>query len=439
MSLKVSQSLEGATFVGPVYVPTAATGATGNQVATVDFVNIAVQKAELLGDTGATGMTGPQGITGSTGIAGATGASGYVGRDGSTGETGSTGATGFGNTGITGLTGETGSTGKTGATGLTGETGSSGNTGATGLTGNTGATGLTGGTGMTGATGQSITGATGPTGLVGPTGAGAGVTGLTGPTGAIGNTGATGNQGAIGATGATGLTGVLAPGNTGATGLTGASGMTGPAYLSIYQPSHGFTTGQAVYYNGTAWALAEANNIATLGVGIVSYVDANDFYLYSVGFMSGFTGLTPGQYYFVSDVTPGLLTSTEPTNTSSFSNPLLLAITSTTGNVLSYRPSQILTAVSYAPEIDFLLDCEPTTPSTTYTPTFVGGYVTNEAWHTSGPTLLKNIAYTYSGNYISTEVRKVYASDGVTVVGQLTVAYTFMNGFVNSATYTRNI
>ena len=61
--------------------------------------------------------------------------------------------------------------------------------------------------------------------------------------------------------------------------------------------------------------------------------------------MSGFSGLTPGQYYFVSDVTPGLLTSTEPTSTSSFSNPLLLAITATTGNVLSYRPSQILLTI----------------------------------------------------------------------------------------------
>lgn len=226
-------------------------------------------------------------------------------------------------------------------------------------------------------------------------------------------------------------------------GLTGIPGsaidlVIPPAYLSINQTNHQFQTGQAVYFNGTSWALALANNAGTLGIGIVSYVDANDFNLYQTGEISGLSSLVTGQYYFVSDTTPGLLTTTQPTSTSSFSNPLLQALTTTTGLVLPYRPSAIFSN-NFAPDYDFLLDCEPMSPSMTYTATWNGSYVTNESWFTTGTVLFKSINYTLVSNYLTGEVRKLFASDGITVIAQSTISYTYQGNQILSSTYIRNI
>lgn len=111
----------------------------------------------------------------------------------------------------------------------------------------------------------------------------------------------------------------------------------------IHQVGHGFSTGQAVYFTGSTWALAEANAVGTLGIGVIVVLGANDFVVYYSGPISGLSGLTAGQYYFVSDATPGLLTATEPTARTSFSNPLLFALTTTSGIVLPFRPAQIPT------------------------------------------------------------------------------------------------
>jgi hypothetical protein len=239
-----------------------------------------------------------------------------------------------------------------------------------------------------------------------------------------------GGGGYTGPTGPTGPTGV---------GVTGPTGSGGSAYIPVNQTAHGFTSGQAVYFNGTTWFLAQANNINTLGIGIVSYVDANDFNLYQSGAISGLTGLTAGQYYFVSDVTAGLITSTPPTSTSSFSNPILFALTTTTGIVLPFRPSEILYPTNYAPESDSLLDNEPMSPNVTYQTTWNGAYISNEAWYVTGPTLLKNIAYIFVGGFVTQEVRKVFYSDGITVVAQSTISYTYSNNVLSVSSYVRNI
>jgi hypothetical protein len=81
---------------------------------------------------------------------------------------------------------------------------------------------------------------------------------------------------------------------------------------------------------------------------VITVTDANNFVLYLSGAIAGLSGLTAGQYYFVSDATAGLLTSTEPTSVSSFSNPLLFALSTTTGIVLQFRPSQIDTTISFS-------------------------------------------------------------------------------------------
>lgn len=113
--------------------------------------------------------------------------------------------------------------------------------------------------------------------------------------------------------------------------------------LAVNQTTHGFSVGNAIYYTGTVWAKAQANSLSTLGVGVVTVVtDANNFTVMFEGYTSLLSGLTAGNYYFVSDITPGLLTATEPTAPTSYSNPLYFAITATTGVVLPFRPSAIV-------------------------------------------------------------------------------------------------
>ena len=74
---------------------------------------------------------------------------------------------------------------------------------------------------------------------------------------------------------------------------------------NISQTSHGFSVGNVLYYNGSAYALAEANSVITAEVvGIVTNViDVNDFALTTYGYITGLSGLTAGDVYFLSDIT----------------------------------------------------------------------------------------------------------------------------------------
>lgn len=117
----------------------------------------------------------------------------------------------------------------------------------------------------------------------------------------------------------------------------------GPTTLSIaVTQSNSFSVGNAVYFDGTNWQLADASNSAKLGLGVIGpSPTSTSFNLFYSGPITGLSGLTAGQYYFVSDATPGLLTSVQPVTVTSFSNPLLFAETATTGIVLQFRPSSL--------------------------------------------------------------------------------------------------
>lgn len=88
---------------------------------------------------------------------------------------------------------------------------------------------------------------------------------------------------------------------------------------------------------------------------------------------------------------------------------------------------------------DFLLENEPPAPSNNYSNTFVGNHVTQEVWKRLDTTNIKTIDYTYVGNRCTVEVRKVYASDGVTINAQLTITYTYVGNKMTSDTRVRNI
>jgi hypothetical protein len=93
--------------------------------------------------------------------------------------------------------------------------------------------------------------------------------------------------------------------------------------------------------------------------------------------------------------------------------------------------------------IEFLLDCDPIDETgatdSSYTATYSGNYISLEEWKRNDTTLLKSIAYTYTGNKLTTEVRKVFAADGTTIVAQVTWSYTYTGNKLTSASMIRNV
>lgn len=103
----------------------------------------------------------------------------------------------------------------------------------------------------------------------------------------------------------------------------------------ITQASHGFSVGDAVYYDttGAAYAKSKADAAATAECeGIVSAVNGNDFTLTLHGWITGLSGLTAGEQY-VSPTTAGALTTTEPSTAGHVSKPVMFAVSSSGGYV----------------------------------------------------------------------------------------------------------
>lgn len=131
-------------------------------------------------------------------------------------------------------------------------------------------------------------------------------------------------------------------GLTGPTGPTGAAGNTDSTHNNVTQTAHGFAVGNVlrIQNSATTYLKAQANTAANAEVvGIVSaVVDANTFTLISFGLITGLSGLTKGTVYFLSDITAGLLTATEPTpDGTKVSKPLLVANGTTSGYFVNHR------------------------------------------------------------------------------------------------------
>ena len=120
---------------------------------------------------------------------------------------------------------------------------------------------------------------------------------------------------------------------------TGGGGGTNMIVV-ISQPNHGFIADQVVYFNGIKYALAQADTSSDAEViGMVaSVIDVNNFTLLVGGqVLTNTTTFVPGGVYFLSDVTPGLLTLTEPTTTGHISKPLLIASGTNEGYFYNFR------------------------------------------------------------------------------------------------------
>ena len=105
--------------------------------------------------------------------------------------------------------------------------------------------------------------------------------------------------------------------------------------MQVMQTAHGFAVGNCLWFDGSEWSLAQANDTTTSEVGgIVSAIASEDvFILVTDGYIdSGFSGLTPGCVYFLSDTTPGVMISTPP-GIGAVNKPIFFADSDTSGFV----------------------------------------------------------------------------------------------------------
>lgn len=111
---------------------------------------------------------------------------------------------------------------------------------------------------------------------------------------------------------------------------------------AVSQTGHGFTVGTptVIRFNGSAWVKSKADAAANADVdGLGIATDANNFTLYLPGSdVSGFTGLTAGDDYFLDPSTAGALTVTEPSTAGQVSVPVIKALSATESIFAPKRP-----------------------------------------------------------------------------------------------------
>lgn len=166
-----------------------------------------------------------------------------------------------------------------------------------------------------------------------------------GPAGSSGTSGSSGISGTSGLSGSSGTSGSSgSSGTTGATGSSGTSGIDGSSLSdslskTFYQSSHDFSVGNVLRYDGSLFykALADSPENAEV-IGLVQkIIDPNSFKLGFNGYMTGFSGLIPGNVYFLSDTNSGSYTNVQPTGLGTISKPIFIAIDSVSATYLNYR------------------------------------------------------------------------------------------------------
>lgn len=164
--------------------------------------------------------------------------------------------------------------------------------------------------------------------------------------------------------------GVTASGDI--TNITNAGVVTVSSTSQLVTQTNTFTVGQVLTRDSGTYNLAQADTPAHAVVaGIVTAATGSTFTLCTNGKVTGLSGLSDGTPYFLSDVTPGLLTSTAPSTIGHVIVPVLLATSATTG-IFTINPGSV---IGYqAPIID---NTEITTSSTL--PISGGLFVVNSA------------------------------------------------------------
>ena len=133
----------------------------------------------------------------------------------------------------------------------------------------------------------------------------------------------------------------------------------GGASFEINQASHSLSVGDGIFHNGTLFVKAQADAETTLAYQVVIEVsDSDNFIAADIGRVEVPThGFTVGEYYFLSDATPGLPVTTEPST--GFSNPLFYVEDANILHIKCLRPTTIGAGIS----IDDLSDVSAAAPT----------------------------------------------------------------------------
>jgi len=133
-------------------------------------------------------------------------------------------------------------------------------------------------------------------------------------------------------------------GRLGPAGRNGNGGVPETIDIPRNQTTHGFVVSDVIYNNAGTWTKAQSDLAATVGrFVVVSITDVDNFIMSNIGKQT-FTahGLTLNVDYFLSDATPGAITTTEPSNPS-YSNPVLMPLDANTVLITIHeRPIQAL-------------------------------------------------------------------------------------------------
>ena len=156
---------------------------------------------------------------------------------------------------------------------------------------------------------------------------------------------------------------------------------------AIYsQNNNDFVAGIVIANSGGTWIKGDSSVDYKLGYVIIeSIIDSTTFSAVAAGFITVPTwNLVPGAYYVLDDSGNGTIVEYNDNLTFTFSNPVLQAITSTSGHVLPWRPS-------YQGNAD-----------TIYSATFQPLKITGETLSVSGWTLVGSYyEYTYVNTHIT--------------------------------------
>lgn len=128
------------------------------------------------------------------------------------------------------------------------------------------------------------------------------------------------------------------------TQFTNAGGGSGSISHQVMQTAHGFTVGQIVGLSGSVYILTlsdSAVDAETIGM-VTQVIDANNFIVSMAGYITGlgstaYSPMIAGDVYFLSSVTPGLLSLTQPSTPGQVSLPLFKADSPNSGWLYPYR------------------------------------------------------------------------------------------------------
>lgn len=188
-----------------------------------------------------------------------------------------------------------------------------------------------------------------------------------------------------------------------------------------------FVVGQAVRATGvpaSPYTLAQANNINNARVvGLVSEASPTKYTVTTFGRVIGMTGLTQGAQYYLSDATPGALTTAEPTTSTSVSKPVLIATSATEG--VFYNQRGLLVGVAQAVPSQLL-------PSMT---SQSGKYLTTDGANASWTSLVTGVSsFNTRGGAITLTALDVTGALGATFVQNASNATNLTNGSISGCT-----